>query len=367
MSKIKATFPDFKVEEKKPQKVATTNNEVVAMVKKDGSCIILNNIGTRETPDIRAFSRTKNEVVCLSPLTALITKHMPLPELADPEMYAAGEFELFHNGEWSHQMKSQLGALLNADDFNSFFRRKGLSGVTGKLSFFDLGKASQVFGKATGDDPYDPLKARLERLKHREEEIQNFNSIAHSENSQFSLANCAWCTMPMDELQSIDINSLAKENGGRIPFLGEYGEGIIFCPSDGNNRNKLKGEISVDAKILAAVTTNPSLGWIVEETKTGTLFCAYGGVTPQNWRQLVGEQVELKLLNVKSIDYDNKDSLVKSLQAGNPTLIGVRKDKAPYLHKATPSAIKHFAASQKVIISDEIQKLGPSEDSGIEL
>ena len=364
--KHRATFPDFKVDEKKPAK---SNDRVIAMVKKDGSCVILHNIGTEAAPDIRAFSRSKNEIICLRGLCQILTKEMPLTELRSPAFYAAGELELFQNGAWSHQLKSQLGALLNADDFGGFFSRKGLNSVTAKLSFFDLGKENQVFGKTCGSDPFDRLKNRLERLAGHKDRLVACNTALAG--TPFSLDNCAWKECSMEELANMEINHLATEFKGRIPFMGENGEGIVYCPIDGNNRNKLKGEITVDAKVVCPVEAKSpkgtnSPGWLVEETKSGTLFCVYGGVGPANHLGMVGSQVELKLLNVKSIDYDNKEALVKSLQGGNPTFLMERRDKAPYITKSSQQEIDAFAAAQGITICDMPNRT-PNRDSGPDL
>lgn len=352
MAQFTHNFPDFKVDEKKPTDLL---GDVVAMVKKDGSCIILNNVGSTEKMDLRAFSRNKREILWMRPWCQRIAESRGIPELNDPSYFLAGELEVKQNGQWSHQMKYQLGALLSAPNFQEFFQRKNMSGVELNFSCFDLGRQHQVFGKKVGSDPSDRL---IQRLRHLQE-CADHGGIEQAnlalEGTPLNIEICPWKVIPASELGSLGVNDLAKQHGGRIPFLGEMGEGVVYCSADGNQRFKLKGEITVDAQIVACCTkpptakkSEPTLGWIGEETKTGTLFCIYGGVNEQNWQKALHQQAELKLLNVQSIDYADRSKMVTSLQAGNPTFINFRFDRPDYLSKTSPTDIAAFAKSQRV-------------------
>jgi hypothetical protein len=362
MAQFSHTFPDFKVDEKKP---TAALGDVLAMVKKDGSCVIINNIGTPDKVDLRAFSRNKREILWMRPWCQKISSAQAIPELSDPRFFLAGELEVKQNGQWSHQMKYQLGALLSAPDFHEFFRRKGMDDVALTFSCFDLGYQHQVFGKKAGSEPTDRLVTRLQRLQDYSDQgkIKSLNEALRGTPLQVEV--CPWQVLPAQDLSSLDINSLAKKHDGRIPFLGELGEGIVYCPLQGNQRFKLKGEITVDAQIVACCSTpatdkkpEPTLGWIGEETKTGTLFCIFGGINESNWQEGLHQQAELKLLHVQSIDYDNRDKLVKSLQAGNPTFLNFRLDRPDYITKAKDSDIESFAKSQRVNLEPSAPELG---------
>lgn len=362
MGQFTHNFPDFKVDEKKP---TAALGDVLAMVKKDGSCIILNNVGTAEKVDLRAFSRNKREILWMRPWCQKISDTQAIQELNDPRFFLAGELEVKQNSQWSHQMKYQLGALLSAPDFHEFFQRKNMEDVTLTFTCFDLGQQHQVFGKKAGLDPSDRLLARLQRLQGYSEEgkIQELNEALRGTPLQVDV--CPWRVISAQELASLDINAMAKQHGGRIPFIGELGEGIVYCPVEGNQRFKLKGEITVDAQIVACCSTpatekklEPTPGWIGEETKTGTLFCIFGGINESNWQEGLHQQAELKLLHVQSIDYDDRGKLVKALQAGNPTFLNFRTDRPDYITRARTSDIEAFAMSQRVSLESGSPELG---------
>jgi len=359
------SFPDFKVEEKKP---IAEGPDLVAMVKKDGSCVILNNVGTKEEPDLRAFSRTKREIPWMRPWCRQMAQAGAMPELIDPKLFAVGELELHQEGKWSHQMKHQLGALLSAPDFNAFFARKGMQGVGATYSMFDLGHMHQVFGKQVGSLESDLLIKRLERLQTYRDNgtIDKLNQALIGTPLQIEV--CPWQIVPAAQLAKMDINNLAKANEGRIPFLDTMGEGIVYCPVDGNQRSKLKGEITIDVQVLACCSApptakkpQPTLGWIVEEAKTGALFCAFGGIREDIWSDGPGQQVELKLLHVKSIDYNQPDKLLKSLQGGNPTFLSFRYDRPAHVTKTTAEQLANFAHEQGVRLDRPV--LSPEVDN----
>jgi len=362
MPRASHNFPDFKVDEKKP---VAELGDVLAMVKKDGSCVILNNIGDQNNIELRAFSRNKREILWMRPWCQMIARSQAIPELNNPDYYLAGELEVKQNGQWSHQMKYQLGALLSAPDFHEFFRRKNMSGVELSFTCFDLGQQHQVFGKRTGSDPTDRLIVRLQHLKDyaQQGKLEQVNAALAGTPLQLEL--CPWQVLPAQDLARLEINSLAKQHEGRIPFLGELGEGVVYCPVEGNQRYKLKGEITVDAQIVACCTTpptvkkpEPTLGWIGEETKTGTLFCIYGGINEGNWREGLQQQAELKLLHVQSIDYDDREKLVKALQGGNPTFVNFRYDRPDYVVKATAEDILAFAKTQRISLETTSPDMG---------